>query len=59
MPTGTHTVADLLSITSMSAVDYGLEEIGATLRADLAAYNAIMDTMIADLAEPSTDRERI
>lgn len=59
MPTGTHTVADLLSITNQTAVDYGLEQIAETLRNDLAAYNAVVDAMLTDLAEPSTDRERI
>lgn len=59
MPTGTYTVADLQSITTQTAVDFGLEPIRATLAADLAAYNAVVDDMLMDLATPSTDRERI
>ena len=59
MPTGVHTVADLTSITTQTAVDYGLEDIAEILRNDLAAYNTVVDEMVEDLAEPSTDRERI
>lgn len=59
MPTGTHTVADLQSVTTQTAVDYGLEEIADILRDDLAAYNAVVDEMVMDLAEMSPDRERI
>jgi hypothetical protein len=59
MPTGLHTVADLTSITTQTAVDYGLEEIRQVLDADLAAYNTVVNEMVTDLAEPSTERERI
>lgn len=59
MPTGTYTVADLASITSTTAVDFGLEPIREALTRDLAAYNAVVDDMLTDLAEPSTERERI
>ncbi len=59
MPSGTYTVADLVSITSTTAVDFGLEEISRILATDLAAYNAVFDEMVTDLAEMSTDRERI
>lgn len=59
MPTGTHTVADLQSITTQTAVDYGLDAINDVLQADLAAHNAVVDSMVMDLAETSTDRERI
>lgn len=59
MPTGVHTVADLQSITTQTAVDYGLDDIAQILRDDLAAYNAVVDEMVGDLAEMTTDRERI
>jgi hypothetical protein len=59
MPTGTHTVADLASITSTTAVNFGLEDIQRALESDLAAYNAVVDEMVSGIAEPSTDRERI
>jgi hypothetical protein len=59
MPTGLHTVADLVSVTSTTATEYGLEEIRQVLDADLAAYNTVVNEMVTDLAETSTDRERI
>ncbi len=59
MPTGTHTVADLQNISTVTAVDYGLDDIRRILDADLAAYNAVIDDMVTDLAEPTTERERI
>lgn len=59
MATGTYTVADLASITSTTAVEFGLEEIRATLARDLAAHNAVVDSMVTELAESTTDRERI
>jgi len=59
MPSGTHTVADLQSITTQTAVDYGLVPIRDILQRDLDAYNMVVDDMLMELAEPSTDRERI
>jgi hypothetical protein len=59
MPSGTHTVADLVSITTTTAVDFGLADIRAAFDRDLAAYNQVLDAMLTDLASPSTDRERI
>lgn len=59
MPSGTYTVADLTSITTQTAVDFGLDQINRALTADLAAYNMVFDDMVSELAEMSTDRERI
>jgi hypothetical protein len=59
MPSGTYTVADLVLITDQTAVSFGLEEISRILTADLAAYNAVVDEMVGDLAEMTVDRERI
>jgi hypothetical protein len=59
MATGTYTVADLQSITSTTAADFGLDEIARTLARDLAAYNQVTDEMVRDIAEVTTDRERI
>lgn len=59
MATGVYTVADLTSITTQTAVDFGLPEIAQTLQRELTAYNAVTDEMVMELAEPSTDRERI
>ena len=59
MPTGTHTVADLVSLTTQTAVDFGLDAIQRTLTDDLAAHNAVVDAMVMDLAAVTTERERI
>jgi hypothetical protein len=59
MATGVYTVADLASITSTTAVNFGLPEIRRTLDTDLAAYNDVLDEMVGDIAERTTDRERI
>ena len=59
MPTGTYVVADLQSITTTNAVNFGLEEIRQTLQRDLDAYNAVSEELAMTLAEPSTDRERV
>lgn len=59
MATGTHTVQDLLQISSITADEFGLDEIAQALQADLATYNRIVDEMLMDLAVDTTDRERI
>jgi hypothetical protein len=59
MPTGTYTVADLQSITTQTAVDFGLEQIRTTLQNDLDAYNTVVDQMLMDLTDMTVDRERI
>lgn len=59
MSTGTYTVSDLQQITTETAASFGLEEIGRTFRADLAAFNAVEGEMSQDLAESTIDRERI
>jgi hypothetical protein len=59
MPTGTHTVADLQRITDTTAAEFGLDAIRETLQADLDAHNAIVDEMLTDLADPTTEREDI
>lgn len=57
MPSGTHTIADLQAITDQSAANFGLTEIAQILQADLAAFNAVLDTMMADLATMTTERQ--
>lgn len=59
MTTGTYTVADLQTITNETVASFGLEDVARTLLADLAAYNAVINEMTEDLAESTTDRERI
>lgn len=59
MPSGTHTMADLQANRFQSAAEFGLERIAPILEADLAAYNAINDELMSELAEMTTDRQRI
>lgn len=59
MPIGTHTVADLQSITTISAFNYGLQAIADVLQRDLAAYNAVVQDAISELATSTTEREGI
>jgi hypothetical protein len=56
---GTYTMADLRSNRFQSAAAFGLDTINQVLQADLAAHNAIVQSMAADLAEETTDRQRI
>lgn len=57
MPSGTYTVADLQQITDQTAASFGLDAIAATLRNDLAAFNAVLDSMVSELATPTTERQ--
>lgn len=59
MPTGTYTVADLLRIDDQTAANFGLGEILAAFQQELDAHNAIVMEMTAELATPTTDRQRI
>lgn len=59
MPTGTHTVADLVRIDDQTAASFGLAEIRQAFDNDLAAYNAMVDQNIAELAAVTTDRLRV
>ena len=59
MATGTLTITDLQSNRFQSAAEFGLTTINEVLTADLTAYNRVVDEMVADLAAPTTDRQRI
>lgn len=59
MPSGTHTLADLRANRFQSVADFGLDTIDPILRADLAAYNAITTQSMMELADVTTDRQRI
>lgn len=54
--TGTHTIDQLLAVENISILDYGLENVANTLRADVAAHNAIVDEQTAALCEQTTER---
>lgn len=57
---GTYDIGALLDtrFDAVSLADYGQDTFAATLARDLAAHNAVVTEMIADLAEPTTDRLR-
>lgn len=59
MPSGTLTIADLQANRFQSAADFGLVTINQVLQQDLAAYNAVTDDLVSDVAAPSTDSQRI
>ena len=56
--TGTHDISTLLATRFQSAVAYGLDTIEQVLAADIAAHNAIVQEMVSDICEVTTDRQR-
>lgn len=56
--TGTLDISDLLATESVSVLEYGLDKIQAVLQADLDAHNAIVDDMMGELCDTTTDRQR-
>ena len=58
MTTGTHDINTLLATRFQSAAEFGLDTIQRVLAADLAAHNAIVQEMVSDLCEITTDRQR-
>lgn len=59
MQTGTYDISTLLATRNQSAAQFGLDTIQDILQANIAAHNAIVREMLADLAEVSVDRQRI
>jgi len=57
--TGTYDIATLLATRNQSAADFGLDTIERVLAADVAAHNAIVQEMVSDMCEVTTDRQRI
>jgi hypothetical protein len=61
LKTGTHDVSSLFATRLAALANFGtqnLAEIQRLLNEELAAHNAIMNSMVADLADVSTDRFR-
>lgn len=56
MSVGTHTLSDLLAAKNLTVVDYGLENIQRVVQKEIDAHNAVLDSMLNDLSEPTTDR---
>ena len=59
MPSGTLTLADLRANRFQSVADFGLQTIDEILQRDLVVYNQITAEVVADLADITTDRQRI
>jgi len=57
--TGTYAISDLLAARFTTAKTYGLNIIADILRADLAAHNALVSSMLSDLCEVGTDARRM
>lgn len=58
MTTGTHDLSTLLAARDQSVADYGLDSILTILQGELARHNAIVNSLVADLATFTTDRQR-
>ncbi|MBA3891543.1 MAG: hypothetical protein H0X64_13535 [Gemmatimonadaceae bacterium] len=57
--TGTHDISSLLAAKHQSVAEYGEDSVAAVLAADLVAHNMIVDDLMADLAAPTSDRQRL
>jgi hypothetical protein len=56
---GTLDINSLLAVKFQSAAEFGLNKIQAVFEADLAAHNQIVNELVSDLCELTTDRQRI
>ena len=56
--TGTHDISSLLATNDVSAAEYGLDRTQDILARDLDAHNAIVNDMMSELVERTTDRQR-
>lgn len=57
--TGTYSFEDLLANRYQSPMAFGLDNIEPTLTAELAAHNAVVESMITELAEVTTDAQQV
>ncbi len=57
--TGTYDVSSLLAAINTTAVDYGIDNIAATLAADNAAFSEQVTDALSELATTSSDRQRL
>lgn len=58
MTTGTHDISTLLASRDQSAAEFGLNNLQAIIARELEAHNRIAMTLVTDLAEFTTDRQR-
>jgi hypothetical protein len=57
--TGTLAMADLLANKQTTAADFGLDTIAEVFRRDLEAHNRIVNSIVQELADPTSDRLRL
>ncbi|MFZ6029958.1 MAG: hypothetical protein ACOYYS_19770 [Chloroflexota bacterium] len=57
--TGTYDISSLLAVRFQSAVEFGLENIRRALENDIAAHNVIVNQMVSEMCEMTTDRLRV
>jgi hypothetical protein len=57
--TGTYDISSLLSFRQQTAADFGLDTIAEVLASDLAAWNQTVTEMVQEMAEVTTDRQRV
>ena len=57
--TGTYDLATLAANRFQSAAEFGIDKIATVLAQDLAAHNIIMQDLLAEFVEYTTDRQRI
>lgn len=58
MTTGTLDISTLLATRDQSVAEFGLNNILPIINGELARHNAIVQTMVSDLATFTTDRQR-
>lgn len=57
--TGTNDINTLLAARIQSVADFGMDTVQQVLEDDVAAHNMIVNDMVGDLCELTTDRQRI
>lgn len=59
MPTGTYDLSSLLANNQTTAADFGLDNIAAILQNDIDAHNRIVNELFREVADTSSDRQRL
>lgn len=55
--TKTHTLEDLLKVTDVTAMNFGIEDVAGAVQEDLNAHNAVLQDIVSDFAGTTTERE--
>lgn len=54
--TGNYSISDLLLVKNASAAEFGIDHIQATVQAETSYTNNVVNEMLADLAQPTTNQ---